>query len=171
MATGSRLACTRTRTPPHTDASHPNEELTDTTAFCSIHLAVGYPGVTDPIATRTMINTFLDWAQQQVRAPYPPPRPAHTRKLTLSPPLTAQHVDRLERAAARVGQEPRLQRQHCQCILPRVLGARRARDPIDLQWYSAERAGLVAQLPFCGLPLVRLPLLRVQHSRIVRSGG
>lgn len=28
-----------------------------------IHLAVGYPGITDPIATRQMIQTFLDWVQ------------------------------------------------------------------------------------------------------------
>lgn len=28
-----------------------------------IHLAVGYPGVPDPIAARTMLNTFLDWTQ------------------------------------------------------------------------------------------------------------
>lgn len=34
------------------------------TIICSpIHLAVGYPGVVDPIAMRTMINQFLDWAQ------------------------------------------------------------------------------------------------------------
>lgn len=30
-----------------------------------IHLAVGYPGVEDPLEERTMINEFLDWAQQQ----------------------------------------------------------------------------------------------------------
>ncbi|KAL8293266.1 hypothetical protein RQP46_000960 [Phenoliferia psychrophenolica] len=29
-----------------------------------IHLAVGYPGVTDPNTTRSMINTFLDWVQE-----------------------------------------------------------------------------------------------------------
>ncbi|KAK4700577.1 hypothetical protein P7C70_g5669, partial [Phenoliferia sp. Uapishka_3] len=28
-----------------------------------IHLAVGYPGVTDPNNTRAMVNTFLDWTQ------------------------------------------------------------------------------------------------------------
>ncbi|KAL8279618.1 hypothetical protein RQP46_007931 [Phenoliferia psychrophenolica] len=28
-----------------------------------IHVAVGYPGVTDPISTRNMINQFLDWTQ------------------------------------------------------------------------------------------------------------
>lgn len=28
-----------------------------------IHLATGYPGVTDPIATRNMIQNFLDWVQ------------------------------------------------------------------------------------------------------------
>lgn len=30
-----------------------------------IHLAVGYPGVEDPLEERAMINEFLDWAQQQ----------------------------------------------------------------------------------------------------------
>ena len=30
-----------------------------------IHLAVGYPGVPDPLEERAMINEFLDYAQQQ----------------------------------------------------------------------------------------------------------
>lgn len=30
-----------------------------------IHLAVGYPGVEDPLEQRAMINQFLDWAQTQ----------------------------------------------------------------------------------------------------------
>lgn len=33
--------------------------------FLSQHLATGYPGVNDPIDKRNMINSFLDWAQQQ----------------------------------------------------------------------------------------------------------
>ncbi|GAA5966175.1 hypothetical protein JCM3765_006074 [Sporobolomyces pararoseus] len=28
-----------------------------------IHLAVGYPGITDPVSTRQMIQNFLDWVQ------------------------------------------------------------------------------------------------------------
>jgi hypothetical protein len=107
-----------------------------------IHLSTTYPGVNPSNSTINMINTFLDWAQVQQDGELVFLDP--TKKTPLIP--LPDSLDRIKRAAPRVGAEPRA---HLAARLGRrleVLHAPSRRLAKDLQRHPRERKRLALAL-------------------------
>jgi hypothetical protein len=71
-----------------------------------IHLAINYPGVTDPIATRNMLQNFLDWAQQMPNVWIVNNQQVCTESSDLVRRVDFTHSERFSRTDARMDQEP-----------------------------------------------------------------